>query len=647
MKNLIFLIIVSLLINFGLLSADVPYLIDFQGRLADDNGDPIMEDVNIVFAIYEDSTGGVATWNETHTVDVLDGLFHVTLGKITPFDEDIFDSSETWLGITVETDSELSPRTRLTSVPYAIKSDYVEHDLRNTLDEAYDEGGAGSGRSITVDAGSVELEVPASETHSGLLVETYGDSNAIKAQVKNTTSNSSPAISGIHYGNNEGVYGRSGTSIPAGMGSAKISGVAGESVSCHGVSGYSKDKDGIHGGTYRTGTFSDGPYSIVGGVHGEPSQKFVTNGDNFAVVGTPSDNNNSTGVLGIGAQVGHGVIGIPGGDGASTTAGIRGITREPTTAWPPTNFPLEPNEYKGQIGVLGQAKDYVAIWGESISRIGVVGTSGDLLTLDELPFLDPIGVYGSASQEDGIGVLGAGWEEGIGVLGQSHNDVAVWGESISRIGVVGSSGDLLTLDELPPYPVGVYGTTSDSWGTGVYGDSDDGVGVYGDSENNCGIFGASTNNTGIVGSTLSDSSTHAGIRAEGHGVSANGPNAAALEINNGAIRVSGPVRPSGTFTVTGNWNPLNSCGNGDPYHTHEIGQFTMYNLQDNLIVGDPDGSIILLTVENQSYYSLYAHVVSKTNGSAQIRITAMGCSMTVGDVKVHYLIINPASQTKF
>ena len=127
MKKLIILVI---LVTFSLFlkaqtdsrSNNVPNLIGFQGRLSDDIGDAINETVNITFSIYGVETGGTALWSETKAVNVIDGLFSVTLGNITPLDEDDFNSAERWIGILVETDSEMTPRTRITAVPYALQA---------------------------------------------------------------------------------------------------------------------------------------------------------------------------------------------------------------------------------------------------------------------------------------------------------------------------------------------------------------------------------------------------------------------------------------------------------------------------------------------------------------------------------------------
>jgi hypothetical protein len=100
-------------------------LITYQGMLSDKNGQLIRGKVDIVFRIYDTLTGGTALWNEAHTgtangVQVIDGIFNVILGSLTPIPQNLeANSANLWLGITVGTDSEMTPRAQLGSVFYA------------------------------------------------------------------------------------------------------------------------------------------------------------------------------------------------------------------------------------------------------------------------------------------------------------------------------------------------------------------------------------------------------------------------------------------------------------------------------------------------------------------------------------------------
>lgn len=103
------------------LAADVPQMINYQGRLVNSSGEPLDTTVSMSFAIYDALTEGSPLWTETHpAVVVNDGLFNVILGSSgTPLPDSVLAGTGRYLGIKVGTDSELSPRTRLVSAGYA------------------------------------------------------------------------------------------------------------------------------------------------------------------------------------------------------------------------------------------------------------------------------------------------------------------------------------------------------------------------------------------------------------------------------------------------------------------------------------------------------------------------------------------------
>ena len=107
--------------------------IPYQGRLADLNGDPITDRVNMEFRLYDVPTGGTPLWEEFWTggnaVNVSDGLFSVMLGSLNPTLVDAVQGhDELYLGITVGTDSEMEPRVQLGSVPFSVWSLTVADD---------------------------------------------------------------------------------------------------------------------------------------------------------------------------------------------------------------------------------------------------------------------------------------------------------------------------------------------------------------------------------------------------------------------------------------------------------------------------------------------------------------------------------------
>ena len=99
----------------------------YQGRLADAVGNPITASVPMVFRLYTGPSTGTILWEEqwigANSVQVSNGLFNVMLGSFTPIPQSIVSSnSSLWLGITVGTDSEMTPRVQLGSVPFAAQA---------------------------------------------------------------------------------------------------------------------------------------------------------------------------------------------------------------------------------------------------------------------------------------------------------------------------------------------------------------------------------------------------------------------------------------------------------------------------------------------------------------------------------------------
>jgi hypothetical protein len=115
-------------------AAGVPQLMNYQGRLSNDAGTPLDTTVSMEFAIYDDSTGMVSHWSETHeNVYVANGLFSVVLGTIVPIDDSVFADTNRWLGVTVGGDTEIDPRTKLVTVPYAYRVSTIDGCVGGTL----------------------------------------------------------------------------------------------------------------------------------------------------------------------------------------------------------------------------------------------------------------------------------------------------------------------------------------------------------------------------------------------------------------------------------------------------------------------------------------------------------------------------------
>jgi hypothetical protein len=117
-------LIAVLLLGTAISLQGVPNIVNFQGTLTDTMGTPITGTQSMQFYLYEDSTGGIPLWAETHSsVEVTDGLFRVQLGWMNPLDPNTFDGSTLWLGVQVSPDVEpFTQRQPLITVPYAFRT---------------------------------------------------------------------------------------------------------------------------------------------------------------------------------------------------------------------------------------------------------------------------------------------------------------------------------------------------------------------------------------------------------------------------------------------------------------------------------------------------------------------------------------------
>jgi hypothetical protein len=101
-------------------AGQVPFYLNYQGRLNDKDGNPIEGTYTMTFTLYADEVGAARVWAEMQDVTVVKGMFHVLLGTLTPLDL-AFDRPY-WLGVKVGTDPEMRPLTRVVSVPYAFRA---------------------------------------------------------------------------------------------------------------------------------------------------------------------------------------------------------------------------------------------------------------------------------------------------------------------------------------------------------------------------------------------------------------------------------------------------------------------------------------------------------------------------------------------
>ncbi|MFO8056425.1 MAG: SUMF1/EgtB/PvdO family nonheme iron enzyme [bacterium] len=112
----------------------VPQLINYQGRLTDSAGAPLDGvTVDLTFAFYGAESGGTAYLTVLQEdVVISGGLYNVLIGSgtVTPGMEstlsDVFQKHQNvWMGVEVDSDGEMSPRSRITNVPFAEKANTV------------------------------------------------------------------------------------------------------------------------------------------------------------------------------------------------------------------------------------------------------------------------------------------------------------------------------------------------------------------------------------------------------------------------------------------------------------------------------------------------------------------------------------------
>lgn len=97
----------------------IPRLMRFQGNLNDVDSEPLEGSFTLMFRIYDTETGGTALWSETQSnINIEEGLLNAELGSVTPLNALAFDK-QYWLSIEADSDSEMTPRFKLTGAPYS------------------------------------------------------------------------------------------------------------------------------------------------------------------------------------------------------------------------------------------------------------------------------------------------------------------------------------------------------------------------------------------------------------------------------------------------------------------------------------------------------------------------------------------------
>ncbi|MFA5023074.1 MAG: hypothetical protein WC537_02285, partial [Candidatus Paceibacterota bacterium] len=107
--------------------------INYQGKLTNASGVAVPDaSYTMVFKLYDAATGGTTIWTETDTVTTQGGLFSLMLGSTTPFTGVNFNQA-LYLGLTINSDAEMTPRKVLGAVTSSFTSLHLDGNASSTI----------------------------------------------------------------------------------------------------------------------------------------------------------------------------------------------------------------------------------------------------------------------------------------------------------------------------------------------------------------------------------------------------------------------------------------------------------------------------------------------------------------------------------
>ena len=121
----LYFIFLCFLIAPGFIFAEMPRLINYQGRLTDKRSTALSGKHAVTLRLYDAAEAGNLLWEESHQVTLAkedNGLFTVVLGSTQPFHHDLSFNFPLWLSIEVDAGGELSLRQPLAAAPYALNA---------------------------------------------------------------------------------------------------------------------------------------------------------------------------------------------------------------------------------------------------------------------------------------------------------------------------------------------------------------------------------------------------------------------------------------------------------------------------------------------------------------------------------------------
>lgn len=121
------LVVTAAMVAFALAAS--PRLMSYQGRLTSSDGNPVADGTySVTFKIYSSPSSGSPHWSETNNVTTTNGLFSVILGTVTPIPDMAVSDSGRYMALQLGANPEMTPRTHLTSVPFALNGGgWIDH----------------------------------------------------------------------------------------------------------------------------------------------------------------------------------------------------------------------------------------------------------------------------------------------------------------------------------------------------------------------------------------------------------------------------------------------------------------------------------------------------------------------------------------
>ncbi|HTY13199.1 MAG TPA: hypothetical protein VMD02_03310 [Candidatus Omnitrophota bacterium] len=359
--------VAGLFILSSLSFASIPGLINYQGILKDSTGHVVSNPaLPMTFSIYAGATGGTALWSEMQTVSVESGNFSAQLGSVNPIGTSIFDGAANYLGVKAGTDSEMTPRVVLVTVPYAYRSSIADFAASsgpvNLIRIATSEDPAISAESTATGGTGIYGK---GKTFGGYFIST----DVMGAGVFGyAPSGMTAGVQGA--GDTVGVAGQSNGSNGDGVQGFAYQagrGVAGISTNGVGVYGYHQSTTGVLPGVSAE-TRSTSPYAaaITGKILSNVPGTYAS-----AIRGINNGTNgNGIGVWGS-SDGGSGGYGVYGTSNSSSGYGVYGQTD--------VGYGVYGISTNGGIAVMGDGQiGGNGIWGQSDSGCGVFGQTGSV-----------------------------------------------------------------------------------------------------------------------------------------------------------------------------------------------------------------------------------------------------------------------------